>query len=133
MSPQLVEMRRLAEKARQNAYAPYSNLHVGVCLLAENGRYYVGCNVENAAYGLANCAETGATSAMVADGGHRIKTVVIVSSAVEFCPPCGACRQQLYEFSSKETEIVLINKLGEECHKNLLELLPFPFQNKIME
>ena len=89
------EMLVLARRALQNAHAPYSGFRVGACVRAANGRLYAGCNVENASYGLTQCAETTAIGAMVADGGREIVEVVVVTEGAAPCPPCGRCLQQL--------------------------------------
>ncbi len=117
-----------AQAAIENAYAPYSNHPVGAALLADNGQIYSGCNVENAAYPLGACAEAGAISAMVNDGGRMIKQVVIVGPADEPCTPCGGCRQKIAEFATNETEVVMVKRSGEELMTlTMADLLPHAF------
>src|SRR4029077_1841191 len=92
-------MRELAARALANAHAPYSGFRVGACLRAASGRLYAGCNVENSAYPVGQCAEATAIGAMVVAGDHEIVEVVVLTEGREICSPCGRCRQQLAEFA----------------------------------
>src|SRR5246127_493002 len=89
-----------ARSAMEHAYAPYSNFRVGAALLTENGEIFVGCNVENASYGMTNCAERTAIFSAVAELGPRIEVsaIAVVNDQGVPCSPCGACRQVIYEF-----------------------------------
>ncbi len=86
--------------ARRHAYAPYSGFPVGAALLAEDGRVFAGCNVENAAYPVGTCAEAGAIAAMVAGGSRRFAAMLVVADGPEVVAPCGACRQRMVEFAA---------------------------------
>ncbi len=124
---QLIEA---AKKARQNAYAPYSNYFVGAAIVDDRGDVHTGCNVENAAYPEGNCAEANAIGAMVAAGGKRISVIAAVGGGddLEFCTPCGGCRQSILEFSDENTCIILINGEGEIQKYSIDELLPLAFR-----
>ena len=111
----------LAWKARESAYAPYSNFAVGAALLAEDGRVFQGCNVENISYGLTNCAERVAIGAAVAAGVRKFAAVAVVADTGVPISPCGACRQVLAEFGVPK--IILANR-GESMEFTLEELLP---------
>lgn len=96
-----------ARSAARNAYAPYSNFHVGAAILTEGGRLYPGCNVENASYGLAICAERNAAAAMALSNpdDRNVQLVAVHSPNATPCFPCGACRQVLREFGCKEVVV----------------------------
>ena len=116
-----------ARAASFRAYAPYSNFRVGVAILTNGGAVHAGCNVENASYGLAICAERSAAAAMaLADPDDRkIQLVAIVSPNAAPCFPCGACRQVLREFDCKE--VVVLEASGNPRHYPLDALLPHAF------
>lgn len=113
---------KAAEKARENAYAPYSHFRVGAALLGESGKIYPGCNVENASYGLTLCAERNALTRAIADGEQQFRGIAIV--AAEWAPPCGACRQVLAEFG--DMDVVLGLGKEQKCY-SLSTLLPMQF------
>jgi cytidine deaminase len=115
-----------ARDASEKAYAPYSNFHVGAALLAADGTIHAGCNVENASYGLAICAERNATAAMVLANpeNREIELVAVFSPNASPCFPCGACRQVLREFGCKE---VVVEELSGLRRYPLEELLPHSF------
>ncbi len=109
-----------AWEARENAYSPYSNFQVGAALLAEDGRVFSGCNVENISYGLTNCAERVAIGAAVAAGVRRFVAVAVVADTAVPISPCGACRQVLAEFSVKRVLLVNRTERVEFCLDDLL-------------
>ena len=119
------ELMKIARKARQNAYAPYSHFAVGAALLAENGRVYTGCNIENASYGLTCCAERNAIFAAVGAGERRFKMLAVAADSPEPVAPCGACRQVIAEFG---IPLVVMGNL-KEATKTMTaeELLPYGF------
>ncbi|MDD3593230.1 MAG: cytidine deaminase [Candidatus Gastranaerophilales bacterium] len=120
------ELLAKAKEVSKNAYAPYSNFPVGACVLFENGNMYTGCNVENASYGLSLCAERNAISTAVAAGEKaKLVAIAIVAENMLDCPPCGACRQWIYEFSP-DAELIFETKDGY-CTTTIKELLPKGF------
>lgn len=109
---------------RERAYAPYSNYKVGAALLMENGRIFTGVNVENAAYGLTNCAERTAVFKAVSEGYTNILAVAVATENAG--SPCGACRQVLVEFA-KDVPVYLVNAEGNGRETSLYQLLPDHF------
>ena len=124
------ELLMSAEKAVTNAYAPYSNFRVGAAVRTEKGHIFSGCNVENASYGLSNCAERSAIFAAVSGGHSSIVGVAIVAATGAVPYPCGACRQVMSEFCPPTTPIYVagFNRLHEYEAITLGELLPKTFR-----
>lgn len=117
----------LAEDVTKNAYATYSEFHVGAALLTEDGNIYQGCNVENISYGLTSCAERNAIfSAISAQGPIKIKAIAVANGKKIFCTPCGACRQVINEFGP-ECTVYYYNGKGDYIEKTLDQLLPGAF------
>jgi len=127
MPDPLEAMLELARGALANAHAPYSRFRVGACVRAASGRLYAGCNVENAAYPVGQCAEATAIGAMVAAGDREIVEAVVLTEGAEPCPPCGRCRQQLAEFAPPGARIHLCGPEGLRVTTTLGELLPLAF------
>lgn len=128
-----------AFRAQKNAYAPYSSFEVGAALLCADGSIYGGCNIENASYGAANCAERTAFFRAVYDGKREFTAIAIVgkpSQAEEFdyCAPCGICRQVMAEFCDPETFMVILPREEKDYRiYRLGELLPLSFTAKDMK
>jgi cytidine deaminase len=112
--------------ARENAFAPYSKFKVGAALEDAEGRIHTGCNVENATYGLTVCAERVAVWKAVSEGVRQFRRIAIAADTDTLTPPCGACRQILWEFCG-DIEIVLANLRGKTETYRLKELFPKPF------
>jgi cytidine deaminase len=127
--------RRLLEAALsviKQSYSPYSNFAVGASLLARSQKIYVGTNVENSSYGLTLCAETCAIANMISQGDKDIDAVLITSSGHKSCPPCGACRQRLYEFGHDRTKVYLCNEEKMVQEIALEKLLPLGFNKTFL-
>ena len=116
-----------AERVREKAHVPYSHFPVGAAILADDGNIYAGCNVENAAYPLGNCAEPSAIAAMIAGGGRRIKRIYVTGPGAEPVTPCGGCRQRIREFADLDATIVSHGIDGNALVSTLGELLPHSF------
>ena len=113
--------------ARENAYVPYSKFPVGAALLAEDGTVFHGCNVENASYGLTNCAERTAIFKAVSQGVKKFKAIAIVADTEGPCAPCGACRQVIAEFCKGDMPVYLTNLKGDVLETTVEKLLPGAF------
>jgi len=122
---QIDELVAAAAEVRTNAYAPYSEFHVGAALLA-GGRVFTGVNVENASYPVSVCAERNAVAAAIAAGERRIDCVAVVTDAARPTPPCGGCRQVLWEFGP-ESLVVSETTSGERAAWALEDLIPEAF------
>ncbi|KMK75956.1 cytidine deaminase [Alkalihalobacillus pseudalcaliphilus] len=128
-----MEKEQLIEEAliaRENAYVPYSKFAVGAALLLESGEVVHGANIENASYGLSNCAERTALFKAYSDNKKAIKAVAVVADTEGPCSPCGACRQVLIELCSKETPVILSNLKGDIQETKVIDLLPGAFTSE---
>jgi cytidine deaminase len=112
--------------ARENAFAPYSKFRVGAAIEDSEGRIHTGCNVENATYGLTVCAERVAVFKAISEGVRKFRRVAVAADTDSLTPPCGACRQILWEFCG-DIEIVLVNLRGQTETHRLKDLFPKPF------
>jgi cytidine deaminase len=120
-----------ARRARRHAHAAYSGFKVGAALETTTGAIVTGCNVENATYGLTICAERVAMFKALSEGHRRFRRVVVVADTVAPTPPCGACRQILWEFGG-DLEVILANLRKETGRHQLKELLPLPFDARLL-
>jgi cytidine deaminase len=120
------ELRDAAFAAMENAYAPYSNFRVGAALRTSTGEVVTGCNVENAAYGEALCAERVAISAAVAQGLRGFEEIAVASESDDPAPPCGSCRQTMSEFAP-DLKVTGYSKNGKSISWRLSDLLPEAF------
>lgn len=127
MSPlSIAALEQTAQRAAQHAYAPYSKFSVGAAVLAADGTQYSGCNVENASFGLTNCAERTAVFKAVSAGQRRLTCVAIYTPTPEPTAPCGACRQVLHEFGA-DMKVVSICDGDGRLETTLSALLPHSF------
>ena len=122
------ELLAAADAVMRTAYVPYSRFPVGAALRAPDGSVHVGSNVENAAYPQGQCAETSAIGALIAAGHTRIAEAAVTAERIDFCPPCGGCRQRLAEFASPDTLVHLGRPGGPFRTVTVGELLPLAFE-----
>ncbi len=120
-----------ARRAREHAVADYSHFKVGAALETEDGTIITGCNVENATYGLTVCAERVAVFKALSEGHRSFKRVAVVADTADPTPPCGACRQILWEFGG-DVEVVLANLTEIKGHHRMKDLLPLPFDARLL-
>ena len=121
----------LARRARARTHAPYSRFKVGAALRAASGEIVTGCNIENATYGLTICAERVAIFKALSEGQRTFARIVVVADTDEPTPPCGACRQVLWEFAG-DIEVVLANLAEQKDRYRLSDLLPLPFDRRLL-
>ena len=120
-----------ARAAREHALAPYSNFKVGAALLTRDGKMFSGCNVENATYGLTVCAERVALWKALSEGARDFTTIAVVADTAAPTPPCGACRQLLWEYCGDIT-VILANLQTVAGQHQMSKLLPLPFDNRLL-
>jgi|SRR5687767_15992185 len=125
-------LQQAALAVRLHARAVYSNFLVGAALEEDSGHIFTGCNVENATYGLTVCAERVAVFKAISEGAWRFRRIVVAADTDTLTPPCGACRQILWEFCG-DIEVVLINLHGKTESFRMSELFPRPFDAKYLE
>jgi cytidine deaminase len=131
-----VEHQKLAEmavEAKQKALPVYSKFHVGAALLTEDGKVYLGANIESSSYGLTICAERTALFTALLEGERKFKAVAIASDAEQFCPPCGACRHVLNDFCGNDLDVIMINQKKEIKTYKLGELIPVSFGEEFLQ
>jgi cytidine deaminase len=127
-----MSLKDAAERARRNAYAPYSNFKVGAAIRAASGAVHMGCNVENVAYPEGTCAEAGAIAAMVLAGDTAVAEVYVIAESPMPVSPCGGCRQKLAEFGAGDVRVTMATTDGAEQVMTLAELLPGAFNTDHM-
>lgn len=130
MTVDWTSLKAAALAARGRAYAPYSDYKVGAALLTSGGAVVTGCNVENATYGAACCAERTAVFSAVAAGHKAFRAIAVATGGAEAGTPCGICRQVMAEFSDGALEVVCFTDEGAEARYTLAELLPHAFRLK---
>ena len=130
MSPQ--DLLAAARDARTHARCAYSGFPVGAALLTADGRVFRGCNIENATYGLTVCAERVALWKALSEGADRFTHIAVVADTAQPTPPCGSCRQLLWEFAG-DLEVILGNLQSHAATFHLSQLLPHPFDNRFLE
>ncbi len=118
-----------AGNAKRHSHSPYSKFRVGAALLTKDGRIFTGCNIENSSYGLTICAERVALFKAVSEGETSFRAIAIASDEDAYTPPCGACRQIIYELAG-DIDILLTKTSGRYRVYKMLEFLPHPFGSK---
>ena len=121
-----------ANIARERAFAPYSNFKVGAAVETADGEIFIGCNIESASYGLTVCAERVAIWKAVSEGKMEFKTIAVVVDTEELTPPCGVCRQIIWEFCH-DIPVILANLKGKSEVVQMRELLPRAFDTKFLK
>jgi cytidine deaminase len=121
-----------ARDAMARAYAPYSKFPVGAAIRADDGKIYLGANIENLSFPQGWCAEPTAISAMVMGGGKKIVEMAVIAEKLACCPPCGGCRQKIAEFAGPDTRIYLCDDMGVQKTMTMEELLPFSFKTDLL-
>jgi cytidine deaminase len=133
MEPEIKErLIKAALAARDYAYVPYSQYRVGAAVLTKAGKIYSGCNIENASFGLSNCAERTAIFKAVSEGEKEFAGLAVAVYGNKAASPCGACRQVLREFFADQTEIILVNEEGKGAVTTIEQLLPGAFTGEDM-
>jgi cytidine deaminase len=127
------ELIERAKEARIAAHAPYSSFEVGAALVSTDGRVFTGCNIENSAYGLSMCAERVAIFKAVSEGAREFTKIAVVTDTESLTPPCGCCRQMIWEFASDGTEVILANLMGDIRAFDIKDLLPEAFDARFLE
>lgn len=126
------ELIEAARAARENSYAPFSDFRVGSAIETEDGVIVAGCNVESASYGLTVCAERVAIWKAISEGKHKIKHIAVVADTEELTPPCGVCRQIIWEFGGN-VPVTLANLNGKRETVEMKDLLPRAFDTKFLK
>lgn len=122
---------KAAIESRKNAHAPYSKFLVGAAVEDEDGRIHTGCNIENATYGLTLCAERVAVFKAVSEGVRKFRRVAVAADTETLTPPCGACRQILWEFCG-DVDVTLVNLAGKTETLRLKDLFPRAFDDSFL-
>ena len=129
---QFEQIINLSQQARQNAYAPYSHFKVGAAVLTASGKIYTGCNIESSSFGLSMCAERVALFKAVSEGESEFEAIAIASSSQGFCPPCGACRQVIWDLA-QDIKVILVSKSEKTQILQMSELYTFAFDKNFLK
>lgn len=123
----------LAKEARKRSHSPYSGFAVGSALLAADGRIFTGCNIENSSFSLTMCAERVALFKAASEGVRRIVKIAVVADHEKLTPPCGCCRQMIWEFAAGAVDVILANLSGRIQRVPIGELFPEAFDSTFLE
>lgn len=128
-----VELIERARDARLSAHAPYSKFEVGAAILVADGRVFTGCNIENSTYSLTMCAERVAIFKAVSEGAREFLKIAVVADHERPTPPCGCCRQMIWEFASEGADVILANLSGDVQKFRIKDLFPNAFDASFLE
>jgi cytidine deaminase len=132
MNEDLKNLVEAAREVRERAYAPFSNFKVGAAVKTKSGKVYIGCNIESASYGLTVCAERVAIWKAVSEGEREFTNVAVVADTEELTPPCGVCRQIIWEFCG-DIPVTFANLKGKTETVQMKEILPRAFDTKFLK
>ena len=132
MNEDLENLVEAAREVRERAYAPFSNFKVGAAVKTKSGKVYIGCNIESASYGLTVCAERVAIWKAVSEGEREFTNVAVVADTEELTPPCGVCRQIIWEFCG-DIPVTFANLKGKTETVQMKEILPRAFDTKFLK
>ncbi len=132
MNEESKELVKSAKKVREKAFAPFSNFRVGAAVKTKSGKIFTGCNIESASYGLTVCAERVAIWKAVSEGETKFTNIAVVADTEELTPPCGACRQIIWEFCG-DVPVTFANLKGNIETVQMKELLPRAFDTKFLK
>ena len=122
----------MASQARQFSYSPYSKFRVGAAVESADGRVFTGCNVENSSYGLTMCAERVALGKAISEGAREFTRIAVIADAKAPVPPCGACRQVIYELCGNQVEVLMSDHNGKIEIHTIGQLLPEAFDGSFL-
>lgn len=132
LSLQYKSLIKKAHAAKKHSHSPYSKFRVGAALLTKSGRVYTGCNIENSSFSLTVCAERTSIFKAVSESERSFKAIAIASDALDFVPPCGACRQVMIDLAG-DIDVILDNGRGQHKVVRLSALLPLPFSPTLLK
>lgn len=126
------ELFEAARSAMEKSHSPYSKFPVGAAIRADDGKVYLGANIENLSFPQGWCAEPTAIGAMIMGGGRQIRELAVIAEKLPLCTPCGGCRQKISEFASADTRVYLCDDQGVQKTVTMAELLPHAFETDVI-
>ena len=126
------ELFEAARSAMEKSHSPYSKFPVGAAIRADDGKVYLGANIENLSFPQGWCAEPTAIGAMIMGGGRQIREIAVIAEKLPLCTPCGGCRQKISEFASADTRVYLCDDQGIQKTVTMAELLPYAFETDVI-
>ena len=126
------ELFEAARSAMEKSHSPYSKFPVGAAIRADDGKVYLGANIENLSFPQGWCAEPTAIGAMIMGGGRQIRELAVIAEKLPLCTPCGGCRQKISEYASADTRVYLCDDQGVQKTVTMAELLPHAFETDVI-